>query len=250
MSRLLIGALLACAALTAGCSSSTSGSAVGADTTTTSRTSTITATTATPTSETTSAPTGVKTCAYRKKGTAAPGKDVGLPPETTEDNQTRVAFKTSQGDIAVALGTAKAPCTTRSFAFLAAQRFYDATPCHRLTTKGIEVLQCGDPTGTGTGGPGYAIPDENPTDLPQGSGAGSVVYPRGTVAMANAGPGTGGSQFFLVYGDSTLSPDYAVIGTLDEASLAVVDKVAQGGSDPDGDGKPKTPIDIQSAEAT
>ncbi|MCG8919196.1 peptidylprolyl isomerase [Actinokineospora sp. PR83] len=249
MSRLLIGALLACAALTAGCSASTSGSAVGSDTTTTtsSRTST---TTATSTSETTSAPTGVKSCTYRKTGTAAPGKDVGMPPETTEDNQTKVAFKTSQGDITVALTTAKTPCTTRSFAFLAAQRYFDATPCHRLTTQGIEVLQCGDPTGTGTGGPGYAIPDENPTDLPQGSGAGTVVYPRGTVAMANAGPRTGGSQFFLVYGDSTLAPTYAVIGTLDEASLAVVDKVAQGGSDPDGDGKPKTPIDIQSAEAT
>jgi peptidyl-prolyl cis-trans isomerase B (cyclophilin B) len=114
------------------------------------------------------------------------------------------------------------------------------------------VLQCGDPTGTGTGGPGYTIADEPPTDLaPAATGGGTVIYPRGTVAMAKtAAPNSGGSQFFLVYADSTLPPQYTVFGTIDEAGLATVDTVAGAGSDESngaGDGKPNTPVTIQSA---
>ena len=91
------------------------------------------------------------------------------------------------------------------------------------------MLQCGDPTGTGTGGPGYTIPDELPTDAGPSPRAAAVTYPRGTVAMAKtAQPNSGGSQFFLVYADSTLPPDYTVFGTIDDAGLATIDAIAAG----------------------
>ena len=158
---------------------------------------------------------------------------------------------TSAGPIGLTLNRAQAPCTVNSFVSLAGQGYFDGTTCHRLTTgEGLKVLQCGDPTGTGTGGPGYTIPDEKPTTLaPSSAGQGTVTYPRGTLAMAKtAAPNSGGSQFFLVYADSTLPPDYTVFGTIDTAGLATIDKVAAGGTDNgngSGDGKPKAPIDIQ-----
>jgi peptidyl-prolyl cis-trans isomerase B (cyclophilin B) len=141
--------------------------------------------------------------------------------------------------IVIKLDPAKAPCTVNSFVYLAAQKYFDATPCHRLTTAGIFVLQCGDPTGTGSGGPGYEFGDENLT---------GAMYPAGTVAMANAGPGTNGSQFFLVYKDTTLAPNYTPFGTI-TGGLAVIQKVAAAGSDNsngDGDGKPNLPVEITS----
>ena len=143
-----------------------------------------------------------------------------------------------------------------SFLSLVNAGYYNDTPCHRLTTgEGLKVLQCGDPTGTGTGGPGYTIPDEAPTTLAAApSGQGTVTYPRGTVAMAKtAQPNSGGSQFFLVYADSTLPPQYTVFGTIDDAGLTAIDKVAAAGTDDSngsGDGKPKAPIEIQSAEVS
>ena len=107
-------------------------------------------------------------------------------------------------------------------------------PCHRLTTSPtLSVLQCGDPTGTGTGGPGYEFANEYPTDqYPVGDPERRqpVIYPRGTLAMANAGqPGTNGSQFFLVYKDSQLPPQYTAFGTIDETGLATLDKIAAAG---------------------
>lgn len=100
-----------------------------------------------------------------------------------------------QGVIEMELDRAAAPCTISSFASLAGQGYFDGTLCHRLTASAsLSVLQCGDPSGTGTGGPGYEFPDEL---------SGSETYKAGTVAMANAGPDTNGSQFFLVYADST-----------------------------------------------
>ena len=118
---------------------------------------------------------------------------------------------TNQGNIGLQLDNAKSPCTVNSFASLAQQGYFNDTPCHRLTTsEGLSVLQCGDPTGQGSGGPGYEFANEYPTnqfqpDDPQLQNP--VMYPRGTLAMANAGPGTNGSQFFLVYKDSTAAAE-------------------------------------------
>lgn len=128
---------------------------------------------------------------------------------------------------------------------LATQGYYNDTPCHRLTTSVIFMLQCGDPTGTGIGGPGYTVPDEPPA-------AGSADYPRGTVAMSNSGqPHTGGSQFFLVYRDSPLPPAYTVLGTVGEAGLMTVDRVAATGTvSGSGDGSPARPVTIRTVSAS
>jgi peptidyl-prolyl cis-trans isomerase B (cyclophilin B) len=161
-----------------------------------------------------------------------------------------LTFTTSAGTIAVELDAEQAPCTVRSMAYLAREGFFDGTTCHRLTTNDLlKVLQCGDPNGDGTGGPGYSIPDELP-DLPTDAD-GSITYERGVVAMANAGPETGGSQFFLVYGDSTLQPDYTIFGTVDSAGLTVLDEVAAAGLTPvmgDQDGTPKKTVEIEKAQ--
>ena len=135
--------------------------------------------------------------------------------------------------------TDKAPCATNSFKYLAQKGFFNNTSCHRLTTAGIFVLQCGDPTGTGAGGPGYQFPDENLT---------GATYPAGTVAMANSGPNTNGSQFFLVYQDTPLPPNYTPFGRV-TAGLNALTSIAAKGSDnanAQGDGHPNQPLTIQS----
>ncbi|MGI9135815.1 MAG: peptidylprolyl isomerase [Candidatus Nanopelagicales bacterium] len=152
-------------------------------------------------------------------------------------------LNTNCGDIAIALDPA-APQTIASEAFLAGQGFYDNTSCHRLTTEGIFVLQCGDPRGNGKGGPGYTVPDEN---LPTEVSDGEVSYPAGTVAMANAGPGTSGSQFFIVYQDTVLPADYSIWGRV-TSGLEMVQEIASlgvvGGAS---DGAPSQPVFIESA---
>ena len=147
---------------------------------------------------------------------------------------------TNCGTITVALDGKAAPHTVNSFAFLAGKHYFDNTKCHRLTTSGIYVLQCGDPTGTGTGGPGYQFRDENL------SGA---TYPAGTVAMANAGPGTNGSQFFFVYADTPLPPNYTPFGKV-TSGLDILKAIAAKGSEPPGDGAPKQPVVITSFTVT
>ena len=142
-----------------------------------------------------------------------------------------VRFFTSQGAITVRMLTSKAPCTTFSFRFLASRGYYNQTHCHRLTEQGIFVLQCGDPTGTGSGGPGYSFNDEN---------LAGATYPAGTVAMANAGPNTNGSQFFFVWKDTTLPPLYTPFGTV-IGGMNVLQKIAAAGDDSQngpGDGYP------------
>ncbi|MBN0045545.1 peptidylprolyl isomerase [Streptomyces actuosus] len=138
-------------------------------------------------------------------------------------------LETTCGDIGIALKASAAPHTVNSFDFLAGKGFFDHTKCHRLTDSGIYVLQCGDPTGTGTGGPGYTIPDENLKD----SSLKGNVYPAGTVAMANKSqPHTGGSQFFLVYEDSQLPPSYTPFGTVSKEGMTVLKKIAAAGAQP------------------
>lgn len=180
-------------------------------------------------------------CQYPAGQEAA--RDVDPPADTAAyTGQVAVTIETSAGDIPVTLDADQAPCTVNSFTSLASQGFYDDTECHRLTTAGIFVLQCGDPTGTGTGGPGYSFPDEL---------SGTETYSPGTLAMANAGPDTNGSQFFLVYEQSPLPPAYTVFGTVSEEGLQVVQQIAAEGSDDGnapGDGKPKTQVDIEFVE--
>jgi len=150
---------------------------------------------------------------------------------------------TNCGTITIKLDGKAAPHTVNSFAFLASKHYFDNTPCHRLTTSGIYVLQCGDPTGSGSGGPGYQFQDENLGAIKNNT------YPAGIVAMANAGPGTNGSQFFLVYKDSPLSPNYTPFGQI-VSGLDVVQKIAAAGSNPPGDGSPKQPVVIESFTVT
>ena len=138
---------------------------------------------------------------------------------------------TTQGTIVFRALTAAAPCTTYSFRFLAQGGYFNKTHCHRLTVQFIYVLQCGDPTGTGSGGPGYSFNDEN---------LAGATYPAGTVAMANAGPNTNGSQFFICWKDTTLAPDYTPFGTV-IAGMNVLQKIAAAGDDQQngpGDGYP------------
>ncbi|HET6732217.1 peptidylprolyl isomerase [Mycobacterium sp.] len=169
----------------------------------------------------------------------------------TDPAQVSASMSTNQGNLGLMLDNAKSPCTVNSFASLAQQGFFNETPCHRLTTsEALAVLQCGDPTGQGTGGPGYEFANEYPTNQFQPDDpklTEPVVYPRGTLAMANAGPGTNGSQFFLVYKDSQLPPNYTVFGTIDETGLATLDKIAAAGvADGAQDGKPAQEVQVKS----
>ncbi|MEU5143825.1 peptidylprolyl isomerase [Streptomyces sp. NPDC021139] len=171
-------------------------------------------------------------------------------PAMTIDKSAKYTMKlaTTCGDIDIALKGDAAPHTVNSFDFLAGKGFFDHTPCHRLTTNGIYVLQCGDPTGQGNGGPGYTIPDENLKDKSLKSNS----YPAGTVAMANTGqPNSGGSQFFLVYQDSPLPPSYTPFGTISDEGMTVLKKIAEAGeSTGQGDGAPNATVVIDKATVT
>ncbi|MFF1818489.1 peptidylprolyl isomerase [Kribbella sp. NPDC058245] len=185
-------------------------------------------------------------CSY-KKGAEPASKKVNPPADgkTKASGTSKVSLNTSVGDLQVTLDSALAPCTVKNFLSLVGQKYFDNTSCHRLTVgEGLQVLQCGDPSGSGSGGPGYSFADEvYPT----------LKYGRGILAMANSGPNTNGSQFFIVYGDASgLGPQYTAFGTLDEPSLKLVDKVAEAGVKPQNgptDGAPITPVKINSATA-
>jgi peptidyl-prolyl cis-trans isomerase B (cyclophilin B) len=195
---------------------------------------------ATPTTAPTAPTAGP--CAYTPTPDEPAARPVRLPPDparTPSRGTVRVLLSTNRGPIPLVLDRAAAPCTVQSFLHLARHRFYDRTICHRLTAyPTLSVLQCGDPTGTGEGGPGYRFADELPTDLPPAptdpTGA-RRVYARGVLAMANAGPDTNGSQFFLVYADSALHPDYTIFGRVTRAGLATLDRIAAGGIEPTAD---------------
>lgn len=130
---------------------------------------------------------------------------------------------------------------------LAKDKYFDMTTCHRVTTSGIYVLQCGDRTGTGSGSPGFKFADEN---LPIVAGNNSsFTYASGTVAMANSGANTNGSQFFIVYRDSPLPPNYSIWGHV-VAGLGVVKQIAADGVQGGGtDGKPSANVVIERAIA-
>ena len=200
--------------------------------------------------------TGTSTgrCSYQKTS-GTPAKKVDLPPSNPPaDNPATLTISTSAGDIPVTLEATQAPCAVNSLVSLAKQGYFDNTTCHRLSTQGYFVLQCGDPTGTGRGGPGYTFSDElvdpDPRLQPCGDEGGLAycTYNAGLVAMANSGPDTNGSQFFLVYGNSKFPPAYTVLGNMGATGLKVVNEIAAKGIGTQGlgpgDGTPKDPVTI------
>ncbi len=183
-------------------------------------------------------------CTYHESA-GEPAKEVS-PPDSTAlaEGEIGVELTTSVGDLSLTLDAEKAPCTVHSFVSLVEQGWLDDTSCHRLTTQGIYVLQCGDPTASGMGGPGYSFDDELNR---------KETYPAGTLAMANSGEDTNGSQFFIVYDDTQLPALYTVFGTVDETSVETVREVADAGTDEangPGDGRPLTEVSIESATVT
>jgi cyclophilin family peptidyl-prolyl cis-trans isomerase len=187
---------------------------------------------------------GTVTCTYSPDDSGNPNlTDVGTPPNpeaTPTQGTSTLLMSTDQGDLTLTLDRAKAPCAAASFTYLASKSFFDGSSCHRMVNQpDFGVLQCGDPTGTGSGGPSYKYAEEVTAE---------TTYPRGTIAMAKtSAPNTTGSQFFLCFVDTQLPPDYTVVGTVDEAGLAVLDKVAaagNNGANGPGDGAPNTPVTI------
>jgi peptidyl-prolyl cis-trans isomerase B (cyclophilin B) len=195
---------------------------------------------ATPTATPSATPTApVRHCTYTANPPAA--RKVSFPPTTPDYQATyRATIKTNRGAIVIDLLNSKATCTVNSFVHLAEQAYFNKTHCHRLTTASpYYVLQCGDPTGTGKGGPGYEFASEN---------LAGAKYTAGTVAMANTGQAdSNGSQFFLVYKNSSLPANYTPFGTI-VRGLNIIQKVAKAGSDNSngqGDGHPKEKVEIE-----
>jgi len=172
-------------------------------------------------------------------GSSSPvGQFPAPPPMCIDPTRTYTATLTTNiGVMTLTLDPALAPLTVNNFVFLADYHYFDGTTCHRII-PGF-VMQCGDPTATGTGGPGYEFPDE----LPQAG-----QYRIGSLAMANAGPDTNGSQFFIITGadGASLSPDYSLFGEV-TAGLDVLAAIDALGSD---DGTPISPVDIESITIT
>jgi len=198
-------------------------------------------------------------CTYEEDGTDEFFK--GLPEQENVSTQGTVdiTLDTSAGPIGMTLDRSVSPCTVNAIEYLAKEGYYDDTICHRITTEGIHVLQCGDPSGTGSGGPGFKFADEYPVDDPAENENMTSLYERGTIAMANSGPGSNGSQFFLNYQDSPLPPAYTYFGTISDEGLATLDKIAEKGvKEPEneeeamgmmspGDGTPAEEVRITSA---
>jgi peptidyl-prolyl cis-trans isomerase B (cyclophilin B) len=187
-------------------------------------------------------------------------KDVGTPNLAVSNKGTQtMTIELNTGTVEVEVATSKAPCAAASMTYLAGKKFFDNSPCHRLTTEGIHVLQCGDPSGTGMGGPTYKYAEENLPNVIDPNDA----YPVGTIAMAKTqAPASTGSQFFIVWGPTPLQGDYTVLGKITKG-LDVVQKIgAAGALDPQtgaattaegkpvGDGKPKEAVTIKTLTVT
>ncbi|MPZ25560.1 MAG: peptidylprolyl isomerase [Micromonosporaceae bacterium] len=193
-------------------------------------------------------------CAWNEAAAGDAVVDVGTPPEGEPREGTQVmTVTTNLGEVAVELDLAASPCIAASFSHLASQEFYDGTYCHRMFPG---MLQCGDPNAVdenyqeqeaiGSGGPAYQYADENLPTTPD-----PVYYPAGTMAMANSGPGTNGSQFFFIYEDTDLNgPNYSVVGQVVEGMdvLEQVNEIGHDGAfDPSpGGGHPNEDIIIES----
>lgn len=183
----------------------------------------------------------VKVAALKCSSTKASGhapKDVAPAQKLPKKLPRTFTFQTNCGNIVITTVGAKAPITITQLSTLAKGGYFDNSLCHRLTTQGLYVLQCGDPTATGTGGPNFTYGDEN---LPTAT---LNNYPAGTVAMANSGAGTNGSQFFLVFADTTLGANYTIWGTITQG-LDIVKAIAKAGVKGGGaDGAPNQTVAI------
>ncbi|NLG56361.1 MAG: peptidylprolyl isomerase [Rhodococcus sp.] len=181
-------------------------------------------------------PSGPATVDCTYPAATPPARPVEAP-ETTDvsaEGTVTVDVTTTSGPIGLELNRQAAPCTVNSFVSLAEQGYFNDTECHRLVyMTGMQIVQCGDPTATGTGGPGYGFDTEYPqTAVDPAQWSEPAVYPRGTIAMANSGrPGTNGSQFFLVFADTVLPPQYTVFGTMDDAGIETLESIAVYGDD-------------------
>jgi peptidyl-prolyl cis-trans isomerase B (cyclophilin B) len=181
-------------------------------------------------------------------------KDVGAPATgLAPDKGTQtMTITTNLGVVEVEMNTAKAPCTSRSMTYLASKNFFDNTKCHRITTEGIKVLQCGDPAGKGTGGPTYKVAEENLPNFTDDL----KNYPIGTIAMANTGqPTSTGSQFFIVWGDTPLPGKYTVLGKVTKGLELIQEAAKAGAKSPETgedttDGTPKTEVQIKTLTVT
>ncbi len=185
-------------------------------------------------------------CTYPEDPGRAPARKVDPPPaDPVTKKETRATITTNRGVIPATLDGDVTPCTVNSFLSLAKQGYFDKTPCHRLVNQGIFLLQCGDPSGSGQGGPGYFVEDELPqpdarlTGCQDQGGANICIYPPGTLAMGKSTDGSGlptpdsaGSQFFLVYDNSPLPEGFTVFGRMTASGLAVVKKIAAAGAQP------------------
>ncbi|WP_412100641.1 peptidylprolyl isomerase [Corynebacterium aurimucosum] len=189
------------------------------------------------------------TCEYTETGDASrevptpQGKDIPAKGEVT------VNFATKQGDIEMTLDRSLAPCTVNAITDMISAKYYDDTVCHRMTEGTLSVLQCGDPTGKGSGGPGFQFANEYPTDeADDASMSQPALYPKGSIAMANAGEDTNGSQFFINYKDSQLPPAYTYFGDLTEKGQKTIDAIAaKGVKDGQSDGAPAEEVRITKA---
>jgi peptidyl-prolyl cis-trans isomerase B (cyclophilin B) len=191
-------------------------------------------------------------CGAKAPAAIKPQTFPSAPPMKIDKTKTYVAtVKTSCGTVVVDLLADKAPTTVNSFNFLAGKKYFDGTKCHRMLDEGDFVLQCGDPTGTGAGGPGYQFNSEN---LPKATTKGApFTYPAGTLAMANSGdPSTNGSQFFFVVKDSPFQPDYTVFGKVTKGLdvLQKILKVGQDNTSSAGGGEPNQRVFIESFTVT
>lgn len=185
----------------------------------------------------TKAPTPINCKVTKAKGHTA--KNI-TPPEVKGPfkNKTFI-FTTNCGDVVIEADGKNAPVTVFALSALANGGFFDQSLCHRLTTNNIYVLQCGDPTATGSGGPNFSYRDEN---LPANN---ENNYPAGVVAMANSGPSTNGSQFFIVYEDTSLPPSYTIWGKVTKG-LEIIQIIAKSGvENGKSDGTPKQKIAIE-----
>ncbi|MEJ6548359.1 peptidylprolyl isomerase [Corynebacterium sp. USCH3] len=204
--------------------------------------------------ETTEAtPEGPLDCAYTESGEAAREATAPDADNLREDGTSDVTLATNKGDITVTLDYAQAPCAANNFESLASQDYYNDTVCHRVVVNdGMKILQCGDPSGDGAGGPGYTFPDEYPVWNEDGEKVEDEgLYTRGVLAMANGGENTNGSQFFLVDDDTQLPNGYTIFGTISEDGLSTLDTIIDENEgenqDNNGDGAPVDEVRIETA---